>query len=140
MSCHIRKAALKDCKKIHALCKTPALLNPSGEPPKLWWIESFVKEKQMLYVAEVANSIVGFVMAEELTGKGCIIWMMAVMQKYQKQGIGYKLYATIEHEARKRHIRAIVLYSYIKNKHISKELPRLGFQRGQRYEEYIKFL
>ncbi|MFA5030862.1 MAG: GNAT family N-acetyltransferase [Patescibacteria group bacterium] len=136
----IRKAKLKDCEAIYKLCKTPALLNPSGEPPKLWWIQSFVKEKQMLYVAEAGKKIVGFVMAEELTGKGCIIWMMAVTKAFQNKGIGARLYQTIEDECKKRKIRAIVLYSYIKNKGISKQLQRAGFQKGSHYEEYIKFM
>jgi ribosomal protein S18 acetylase RimI-like enzyme len=136
----IQKAQLKDCAQIHALCKTPALLNPSGEPPKLWWIESFVKEKQMLYVAKQDKKIVGFVMAEELTGKGCMIWMMAVTKAFQNKGVGSELYQTVENECKKRKIRAIVLYSYIQDKHFSHQLLHAGFQKGNRYEEYIKFM
>jgi len=48
----IRKANLRDCKEVWEMCKIPQLVNPSGEPPKIWWIESFVKEKQIFFIAE----------------------------------------------------------------------------------------
>jgi len=60
----LRKAKISDCKEVWKMCNTPGLVNPSGQAPRLWWIKSFVKEKQIFLVAEEDKKIIGFILGE----------------------------------------------------------------------------
>lgn len=136
----IRKAELRDCKEVYEMCRIPALVNPSGEPPKFWWIESFVKEKQIFFVAEEKKEIVGFVLGERTCGRIGYLWMLAVKPNFQGKGIGNKLFLNAEKECKNRKLRAILLYIYEKSPkalHLSKKFK---YEKGKKYYEFIKFL
>ena len=83
----IRKAKLKDCDKVHELCKTKELINPNGKPPKKWWIESFVKENQIFFVAEEKNKIAGFIIGERTTGNVALLQILFVRKNFRRMGI-----------------------------------------------------
>jgi ribosomal protein S18 acetylase RimI-like enzyme len=136
----IRKATIKDCKVVRELCKTPGLLTPFGNLPKLWWIEAFIKEKQMFFVAEEDKNIIGFVMGERLTGNIGYISMISVRKEFQGKGLGKILMKCIEEECKRRKFRAISLFGYRRNKRAINLFEGEHFKEGQAYEEFIKFL
>ncbi len=136
----IRKAEIKDCRQVYELCRVPGLVNPSGEPPKIWWIESFIKEKQMFYVAETNKDIIGFVIGERTCGNLGYLWMLAIKKEFQGKGLGKKLLKLAERECRRRKLKAIICYGFAKNNRALKLLKKQKYEQGEKYYEFIKFL
>jgi ribosomal protein S18 acetylase RimI-like enzyme len=136
----IRKATLRDCKDCFELSKIPELANPSGEPSHIWWMEAFVKEKQLFFVAEENKKVLGFTMGEIATGKIAFRHMTVVKKEYQNKGIGKRLAKKFEDECRKRKVKAIMLYGYAKNKKTIQFQISQGFEKGSLTYEFIKFL
>jgi len=134
-----RKAKQGDCKQVWEMCKIPELINPSGQPPRLWWIKDFVKEKQIFFVAEENKEIIGFVLGERITGNCAIAHMSAVKKQYQGQGIGTELINLFEKECKKRKLKAILTYAYSKSKSV-KILEKRGYEKGFLTYEMLKFL
>lgn len=136
----IQRANLRDCKQVHELCKIPGLLNPSGEPPKIWWIESFVREKQMFFVVEEDKKIIGFILGERTTGNIGYIWMLAVKKNFQGRGIGKELIRKFEEECEKKKIKVIVCYGFEKSNSALSLLKNMNYEIGKKYYEFVKFL
>ncbi|MFH1209656.1 MAG: GNAT family N-acetyltransferase [archaeon] len=136
----IRAANQKDCKVVYDLCKTPELLDPSGEPPKLWWIQSFIKENQIFFVAEINKKVIGFILGERITGNCCIFWMSAVKKQFQGRGIGERLLLKAEEECKKRKLKVITIYGFSKSKKVLNLLQKHNYEKGQLYYEFIKYI
>jgi ribosomal protein S18 acetylase RimI-like enzyme len=138
----IRKAKLSDCDAVYNFGKSDELKNPNGEAPKRWWIEAFVKEKQYFYIAEdsKAKLMVGFILAERTTGDVMLIQEVFVRAEYRSKGIGDKLIKTVEKEARKIKIKAILLYAYAENSKTLKFYKKEKYAPGSLDEEFVKFL
>lgn len=136
----IRKANLKDCKAVYEMCRIPQLVNPSGEPPKLWWIKSFVKEKQIFFVAQEKERIVGFILGERTCGDIGYLWMLAVKPEFQGKGIGKKLFLIAEEECKRKKLKAILLYGYEKSPRALKLIKSLKYEKGRKYYEFLKFI
>jgi len=137
----IRKATIKDCKIVHGLSSAKELKTPRGDAPELWWIEAFVKEKQIFFVAEDKNNktLAGFVFGERTTGDIYILHEIFVRKEYRHHGIGTILMKKAENECRKRHLRVILLYGY-NSKPMHKLLEEGGYEKGNPYNEFVKFL
>lgn len=140
MDISIRKAKLRDCKTCLELSKIPELVNPTGEPSHLWWIESFVKEHQLFFVAEKHKEIIGFIMGERTSGNLSILHSIVVKKEYQHKGIGKRLLETYEYECHKRKLKAIMLYGYAKNKLPRSFFGKNHYVKGALTYEFIKFL
>jgi ribosomal protein S18 acetylase RimI-like enzyme len=136
----IRKATLKDCREVWNMCAIPQLVNPSGEPPKIWWIESILKEKQIFFVAEEKKKIVGFVIGERTCGDIGYLWMLAVKPEYRRRGIGKKLFLAAEKECKRRKLKAILLYGHEKSKKTIKLIQDFGYEKGEKFYEFLKFI
>lgn len=136
----VRKAKPEDCKECLELSKTPELLNPGGEPSHLWWIEAFVKENQIFYVAEENKEIVGFIMGERTTGNIAIMHSLVVKKEFRDKGIGKLLIKIFEEDCRKRKIRWIMLYGFAKNKKTISFIEKQGYIKGELTYEFIKKL
>jgi|SRR3989338_1412634 len=138
-SIQIRKAKLSDCNAVYNFGRAKELRNPHGNPPKKWWIEAFVKEKQIFYVAENTESkkVIGFILGEETTGKVTIFHELFIEKKFRKHGIGKILIQTAEKDAKSRGVRAIILYG---NKKVSKFLKKGKYEKGLLLNEYVKFI
>ncbi len=136
----IRKAKIEDCKQVYELCKTKELINPSGEPPKLWWIKSFIKEKQIFYVAQADGKVIGFVIGERTCGEVGYLWMLAVKKENRGKGIAKQLLLCAEQECKKRGLRVIVSYGFAESKKVLNLLKKLKYEKGRKYFEFIKFL
>lgn len=136
----IRKAKLADCKQVWEMCKIPQLVNPSGEPPKLWWIKSFVMEKQLFLIAEQNDEIIGFIFGERTTGDVGYLWCMAVKKEFQGRNLGKKLLKMAEQEFKKRNIRVIVCYGFAESKKVINMLKKFKYEQGRKYYEFIKFI
>lgn len=135
----IRKAKLKDCEVVYKFGKSRELANPSGEAPKLWWIEAFVKEKQIFFVAEQDKDVIGFVIGERTTGNIGILQEIFVKQNFRNKGIGTALFKKFEEECKKRKINLILLYGYAGIRTI-KFWEKRKFKKGSREYEFVKFL
>lgn len=133
----IRKAKLSDCQQVYEFGKEKELVNPKGNPPRKWWIEAFIKEKQIFYVAEFNKKIVGFIFGERITGNCCLLHELYVAKEFRKHGIGRGLMKTTEAEIRKRKLKVILVYG---NKNVSKFLKNLHYDKGLLLNEYVKFL
>ncbi|MBM3234503.1 GNAT family N-acetyltransferase [Candidatus Pacearchaeota archaeon] len=136
----IKKAELKDCKACLELSKIPELLNPDGTPSHLWWIESFVNENQIFYVAEERGEIIGFTMGERTTGNIAIRHSTFVKPEFRGKGIGSKLIEQFEAECKRRKLKAIMSYGYAKNNKTIKFFEGKGYIKGALTYEFIKFL
>lgn len=150
----IQRANLRDCEQVYELCKIPGLLNPSGEPPKIWWIESFVKEKQMFFVMKekelskdgksmkpaAKEAVIGFILGERTTGDIGYIWMLAVKEDFQGKGIGKELMKKFEYECKKNKIKVIVCYGFEKSSSALSLLNNMDYEIGRKYYEFVKFL
>jgi ribosomal protein S18 acetylase RimI-like enzyme len=136
----IRKATLNDCKHVWDMCRIPQLVNPSGEPPRLWWIKSFVKEKQIFFIAEESGELAGFILGERTCGQIGYLWMLAVKPRFQGKGIGKELFLTAEKECKKRRLKAILLYGYEKSPRALKIIKSLKYEKGRKYYEFLKFI
>lgn len=136
----IRKAKLGDSKKVYELCRIKELINPSWELPKLWWIESFVKENQLFFIAEEDKDIVGFILGERTCGDIGYLWILAVKKEFQHKGIGTSLFLRAEEECKKRKLKAIICYGYEKSKNTLKIIKKRKYEKGRRYFEFIKLI
>ena len=139
---NIRIANLDDCKEVYEITKnTPELVNPSSKvPPDLWWIESFVQEKQIFFVAVENDQIVGYVMGERTAGNVGLMWMMTVNKQYRNKGIGKKLLFEFENECKKRKFKAIVAYGHSGSKNIISMLEKNNYHKGSLFYEFVKNL
>ena len=136
----IRKAKLKDVNSCLELSKIPELLNPDKTPSHKWWIEAFVKEKQIFFVAEENYEIIGFIMGERTAGNIAIFHSLVIKENYRNKGIGTKLIKTAEEECKKRKIKAIMLYGYADNKKAISFFEKKDYIKGALTCEFIKFL
>lgn len=137
----IRVANLSDCKEVYELTKnTPELVNPSIEPPNLWWIESFIREKQIFYVAVEDNMVIGYILGERTSGNVGLMWMITVAEEFRGKGIGKKLLFEFENECRKRNLKAIVAYGYSNSEKVLNMLERNNYHKGNAYYEFVKLL
>lgn len=137
----IRVANLSDCKEVYELTKnTPELVNPSIEPPNLWWIESFIREKQVFYVAVEDNRVIGYILGERTSGNVGLMWMITVTEEFRGKGIGKKLLFEFENECRKRNLKAIVAYGYSNGEKVLNMLERNNYHKGNAYYEFVKLL
>lgn len=137
----IRVANLSDCKEVYELTKnTPELVNPSIEPPNLWWIESFIREKQIFYVAVEDNMVIGYILGERTSGNVGLMWMITVAEEFRGKGIGKKLLFEFENECRKRNLKAIVTYGYSTSEKVLNMLERNNYHKGNAYYEFVKLL
>jgi len=136
----IRKAKIKDCSACYELCRTPELLPLFRKFPARQWIESFVKEKQIFFVAEDSGKIVGFTMGEKTTGKEAIWQILLVKKEYRNLNIATKLLETVEKEYRKRGVKYVWVYSYAKNKEVNSILDKKGYKKGSLCYERLKKL
>jgi ribosomal protein S18 acetylase RimI-like enzyme len=136
----IRPAKINDCDTVYNLCSMPGLVNPDGQPPRMFWIKSFVKEKKLFLVAEKNNEVVGFIAGEKTSGRVMLLWMLGVKKEWQGRGLGKKLLRAAEKQCRQKNIRCIVGYAYAKNKKILNLLDSQKHERGSLYYEYVKFL
>lgn len=136
----IRKAKLKDCEEVYELCRFPWLLNPSWEPPKKWWIEAFVKEKQIFFVWEDNWKAIWFILWERTTWDIFYLWMIAVKKEYQWRWIWWKLLDLAQIEAKKRWMKVVVAYSFPGCNAINNMLKSRNFECWNNYTEQVKFL
>ena len=137
----IRKANLEDCRVVYELTKnTPEIVNPSTEPPPLEWIKSFVKEKQIFYVACENNEVIGYIMGERTAGDIGLMWMLTVKKEFRGRGIGKKLLLRAEEECKKRNLKAIVAYGFSESKSVLSILGDHGYHKGNLYYEFVKIL
>ena len=135
----IRKALIKDCRAVYELCRFPGVLDPDGEPPRMFWIRSFVKEKKLFLVAEENSRVVGFIMGEKTSGNVMLIWLEAVRCDRQSIGIGKKLLQAVEKECLRKKIRVVVVYAYAKNKKMLNLLKSFNYRKGNPFYEHEKF-
>ncbi|MBW2965063.1 GNAT family N-acetyltransferase [Candidatus Woesearchaeota archaeon] len=136
----IRKANLADCPACHALCKIEELRTADGDWLPLWYIESFVKEKGIFYVAEEDEEIKGCVIGERTIGNVALLCILAVHHGQRSKGIGTKLMAAFEEECRKREIPYIVLYATKLNQRTQDFYKKLKYNRGLEVVEFNKKL
>ena len=136
----LRKAKLEDCNEVYELCRVKGLVNPSGEPPKRWWIEAFVREKQIFFVAEENGRVIGFALGERTTGDIAIFHMLAINEAYRGKGIGQRLMDLFEEEAKKRKLKVILTYGYANNKVVDHILKKRNYEKGSKYYEYLKWI
>jgi ribosomal protein S18 acetylase RimI-like enzyme len=137
----IRIAKIEDCQAVYELTKnTPELVNPSTEPPPLEWIESFVKEKQIFYVAVENNEIIGYIMGERTIGDIGLMWMLTVKKEFRGRGVGKNLLLEAEEECKNRNLKAIVAYGFSESKSVLSMLDNHGYHKGNLYYEFVKTL
>lgn len=136
----VRKANTKDIDQVYELCKNPALLNPSWEPPKKWWIEAFVKEDQIFFVAEEDNKIIWFILWERTTWNIWYLWMISVREDHRGKWIWNLLLNKVQEECIKRWLKVIIAYAYEWNPTISNMLDFQGFETWELFRERVKFL
>lgn len=136
----IRKTTLKDVKACHELAsKMPELLDAEKEPVPIGWIASFVKEKQIFFVAEEKGKIAGFIMGEIMTGKIALLWLIGVDKNYQDQGVGKKLVESFEEEIKKHGAKAIVLYGFKGNRKTITFWEKNRYIRSSEMIEFLKY-
>ncbi len=133
-------AILDDTQDVYELCRCPWLLNPSWEPPKKWWIDSFVVEKQIFKLAKLKWEIVWFVIWERTTWNIWYIWMLAVKEEFQNRWIWKILLEAAEQECKDRWLKVIVAYAYLGSQVPSKLMDKLNYEKWDKFEERIKFL
>ncbi|HTY44300.1 MAG TPA: GNAT family N-acetyltransferase [Patescibacteria group bacterium] len=134
----VRKAKKEDLQECFELLKVRELMDPSGDPCKKWWIESFIK-KQTLLVAEIDNKIIGFIMAEVATGKLALIHLVVVKKEFRRRGIASLLLKKTEKELKSKGARAIALYAYA-NKIQENFFRKFGYVKGAKTYEFLKFI
>lgn len=134
----IRKAKLEDCNSVYEISKIPELLTATGEECPVWYFESFVKEKQIFFIAEEKNKIIGYILGERITGNICIAHLMAVIPSYQNKGIGKKLLKSLEKECKKRKLTWVVLYGYENNPKTISFLVKNKYNKGALTREFNK--
>jgi ribosomal protein S18 acetylase RimI-like enzyme len=136
----IRPATLKGCEECVKLAFDVKLYATNGKKLPLWWMQSFVKEKQLFLVAEEKKQIIGFIFGERLTGNGLMVHLTAVNQKYQGKGIGNRLVKELEKEAKKRKAKFLFRYTEGSNKAMIHILEKQGHAKGKKYIEFLKDL
>jgi GNAT superfamily N-acetyltransferase len=61
------------------------------------WVKHFFSDKNcFVYGLKENNELIAVLIAETLTGNGCLLWYIAVKPKKQKQGYGSKLLSFFE--------------------------------------------
>lgn len=135
----IRKATLKDCDDVYNFGSSKEFRNPTGNPPKKWWVQAFVKEKQLFFVVEKDKKVIGFVLGERTTGNVAILHEIYIMPKYRDHGIGDRLLKAFQNECKKRKIKAILLYGYSDPRTI-KFWKSEHYSKGSKVYEMLKFL
>jgi ribosomal-protein-alanine acetyltransferase len=135
MNLNIRKAEIEDIKSVFEIQEKQHL--------SYWSIEDYNSEidnnDAVFLVAESQDKIVGFILARLIaTFKVCEIVNFAVVEKYQKQGIGELVltellsvlitsnYKKIELEVREQNLKAINFY--LKNKFIKDGIRKIFYQ------------
>ena len=136
----IRKARDEDLIKVYKMGLARELSNPDGKPPRKWWIDGFLYEKQFFHVVEKGKRIIGFALAERTTGNIMLIQEIFVKSEYRGGGIGDLLIKKLEADAKKRKMRAILLYAYAENRKTLHFYKKEKYGAGSFEEEFVKFL
>lgn len=136
----IRKAMLEDCESCFELAKAPEFRHPDGSSPRLAWIEAFVKENQIFFIAEENKNIIGLAMGEKTTGNLALLHLIIVTKDYQNRGIGNMLLECFEKEAKKRKAIVVFLYGYAKNEKSIKFFENRGYGKGSLTYEMGKLI
>ena len=87
-----------------------------------------IKSKQLLYTVSHQEQIIGFVLFEKWKEQNYYLAEMAILPKYQLQGLGKQLVFSIFH--RVPHLRKILLVTRIDNTWAQSFYLALGFQRS----------
>ena len=136
----ISNATLKDCIQIHRLASMPGLANPEGKAPGLFWIQSFVREKQYAYVIRDGSIVAAFLIGERTCGNLGMIWMIGVDERYRNRGLATMLMGHAENQMKAKGIRVIIAYGYTVNPTVKHLFEKLKYRGGNTYTEYVKFL
>jgi ribosomal protein S18 acetylase RimI-like enzyme len=136
----IQNATLRDCTHIHRLASMPGLANPEGKAPGLFWIKSFVQEKQYAYVIKDKSQVAAFLVGERTCGDLGMIWMIGVDEQYRNRGFARTLMGHAETAMRANGIRVIIAYGYTVNPIVKHMFESLKYRGGNTYTEYVKFL
>ena len=96
----------------------------------------------MIFVAEIDNQFVGFVMAyltyvREQVSEACVIQIFGVDPKYQRQGIASKLIQALLDKCRSKKIKLARVMIDERDSELQGFSKRLGFDRD-RYIDYSK--
>jgi len=130
----IRKANKNDINKIREIANVPGLQIAGEErAPSKKWYSSFIKEKQMLYVAEDREEIIGFLTGEKVRDMG-LLWEIGVKPEFRSKGIGSILLKKFKEECNKKKLRFIVAYGYL-NKKTLDFFKHNNFIEGGTYKE-----
>lgn len=133
-----RNAILRDCGAVAEICKEKGLSNPSGMPPKMWWLKALI-EKGTFIAAVAGDEVIGFAVMEEVLGKVGYFWMLGVRKEYRGKGIATELTKRIEKAAVKKDLRAIICYG-VGEVSVMKLMKSFKYGRGNQYTEYLKFI
>jgi ribosomal protein S18 acetylase RimI-like enzyme len=130
----IRKATMKDIKRVREIANVPGL-QISGEEcaPSEKWYKSFVKFKQMFYVAEVEGKIVGFLTGDKIRDIG-YVWEAGVLHEFRSRGIGGLLLNKFIEECEKKKLRFVVGYGHANEKTLG-FIKKHKFLIGDSYKE-----
>lgn len=138
----IRKANLNDVYSINEICQsTKALISTTDDNNYISWLSQHVISDSLLYVYEIDNKIVGFILGEKMIGHGLMVWMTGVYEEFNNKGIGVRLYNYLENAAKNIGIKWLIIYGYMDNDVVHKILVNKGYNTNNNiYKEYFKFL
>jgi ribosomal protein S18 acetylase RimI-like enzyme len=130
----IRKATLKDIKKVREIANVPGL-QISGEEcaPSEKWYKGFIKFKQMFYVAESNGQVIGFLTGDIIRDFG-YVWESGVLPEFRSRGIGSLLLEKFVDECEKKKLRFVVCYGHANEKTLN-FFRKHKFIEGGTYKE-----
>ncbi len=137
----IRAAKKQDIDSVITLTKIPEFDNPNSTNN----IESqdYFKEyiaKGIFLVAEENDKIVGFITGEFMLGSYVYIDALSVDPKMRGKGIGKKLTAALEKEAKKKGTKYVHLTAPEFNKNTLAFYESQGFDKGKTFVQFYKKL
>ena len=117
----IRKAIKKDFKDIAEISKTefsrPPYYETWSREDSLKKIRDYIKKRSKIFIAEINNEIVGYVIFNHLIAHDGIevyIDEIVVSKKFQGMKIGYSLFKKIEEDAYRKKSKQISLFVFNK--------------------------
>lgn len=133
----IRKARLKDAKKIFYILKSNSYLK--GRKNDNYSLEdvNYSMKKEKVYVFSERKKIKGFI-GFEIHGSYIYLKYIAVLSKYRNKGIGNKLLRFLEDYAKKNNINQIEMFVEEKNKRMINFVKKKNYLKGKTFIYYMK--
>lgn len=139
----IRKVNISDYNDICKICNEDLGYKCKKELVKMQ-IEHLDEKREMVFVAEVDNVVVGYIHVEKYNvlyfNSMTNILGLAVAKKHQKQGWGRKLIEAAEQWSKENDIYTIRLNSGIGRKEAHKFYRAIGFGEEKEQIRFIKHL